>query len=234
MDVKIDVLTISKRTGWEETAIQSLKSQTNQNYNWVVVTTEQATFELLSGYATVVHAPPMLHATNLNASHNVGLRHCTSKYVMFYQDFIELQPDTIERFLSWVDDEGVDGFISSTPYNVDGGLDHRNTGSDYLRECDPKEWEINLALGPLKALKEVGGFEEELDTGWSWDNVNVAERAALLGYKFHIDEGIKPTLLYHKKEPDANPNIILNDKRHEEIMAAIRSGERPIKCDYLL
>jgi hypothetical protein len=37
---------------------------------------------------------------------------------------------------------------------------------------------------PLTALYAVGGFDEELDKWWSFDNYSVGKRADLLGYKF--------------------------------------------------
>lgn len=221
---QVDVLTVTKRTGWEETALQSLEKQTHQNINWLVVSQEEVE-------VPYIPAPKKKYMSTLNASHNEGLKRCTNDYVVFMQDFIELEPDTIEKLLKAAKE--TDGFVSTTPYNPNGNLDHRNTGTGGVRECEPKQWEINVAIAPMKALKDLGGFDEEYDKGWSWDNVNIADRAFLLGYKFYIDESIKPTLLYHPKEPDLHPELVLNHERHEETMRAIARGERPIKLEYL-
>jgi type VI protein secretion system component VasK len=83
----------------------------------------------------------------------------------------------------------------------------------------------------MPILRQLGGFEEELDNGWSWDNVNVAERAAMLGCSFIIDESNRPTLLPH--ELTSKLELELNQERHHRIMQEIKDGIRPIKNKYL-
>lgn len=223
----VTLLTVSKRTGWEEKARQSVASQTLQPDEWVIVTECYEDTKVLSDVATVIKAPPKTKFSNLNASLNEGMRHCKCKHVVFYQDFIDLEPDTIEKL---VEASSISGFIGTLTINDDGSLDGRYQRMDCLRPCEPGEWEANVAIAPLKVLYELGGFDEDYDNGWSWDNVNVAERAKMLGHRFYLDETIRPQLLYHKKEPAEN----LNGDRHATTMEKIRNGELPIKLDYLV
>ena len=224
----ISVLTVTKRSGWEELAKASLRAQTYRDFEWIVVAEDY--FMYVPG-ASTYQAPPQIRVSNLNRSLNEGLRHCNGKLVMFYQDFIELEPNTLQKLHNDYLETG--GFITTATINPDGKKDARYLGVDTLRPCIPEEWEANVALAPLDALKELGGFDESYDKGWSWDNVNLAERAALLGYKFFLDETIQPKLHFHEKEPDLNPSLIANGEYHAKVMREIQEGTRPLKVNYL-
>ena len=60
--------------------------------------------------------------------------------------------------------------------------------TDWRWGCDQfvpfYQWESDFASAPLQAFKDIGGYDEEFDKGWSWDNVNVAHRAKMAGYAF--------------------------------------------------
>jgi hypothetical protein len=209
------VLTVSKRTGWEEQATKQVYSQTFSPENWIIV-------------QEGVNAPEPIRASNLNRSLNHGLKQINSEYVVFYQDFIELQPDCFEKLLALADEKT---FVTTCTPNYDNSDDSRYLGIDGPRPCRPEEWEANVAIAPMKAMRELGGFCEEYDNGWSWDNVNVAERAAMLGYKFIIDESNRPRLLPH--EQTSKLEMKLNGDRHAKEMEAIRNGWKPLKYNYL-
>lgn len=235
MPPKVAVLTVSKRTGWEGIAIKSLDNQTRQDFKWVVVREDYERSCMGNPNELPVreiHAPEGKRVSNLNASLNEGLRHCLdADYVIFYQDFIELPDDCIERLVDIAEKTG--RFVTTATINHDGTMDGRYTRQDIVRPCEPAEWEANVAIAPMKAIIELGGFDEEYDCGWSWDNVNLAERARMLGYKFLIDESIKPQLLFHPKEPDVNPDLKPNGDFHAKVMQEIRDGKRPLRLDYL-
>lgn len=220
----VSVLTVTKRTGWEHIAQKSLESQTYKDFEWIVVSEEKLDIPY-------VPAPPKTRHSNLSASNNEGLRNCKGDYVMFYQDFIELEPDCIEKLVRVAEETG--GFVATACIDPDGNMDGRYTGVDTVRECIPAEWETNTALAPMKAIKELGGFDEEYDDGWAWDNVNLADRAAMLGYKFYLDETNKPKLHFHVKEPEADPSLIMNGNLHEMKMRLIQVGREPLKVPYL-
>ena len=228
----ISILTVTKRNGWLRTAIDSLISQTHRNFEWVIVyepTVEHQQLDQIKNHKWVP-APKKVSVSNLNRATNEGLRHCTGQYVLFYQDFIELQPDTIERLLA---NAKPNRFITTATRNPDGQFDARYTDGKSFRPIEPKEWECNVALAPMKGLRAIGGFDETYDDGWSWDNCSVAERAHLLDYGFFIDEGVQPQLLYHRKEPELRPDMPLNGEYHETVMRKIRHGELPVALPYL-
>lgn len=231
--MKVSILTVTKRNGWLPLAVKSLREQTYKRFEWVIVyepDVEVGTIEGIDNFKWA-SAPPKTRHSNLNASLNEGLRNCAGDYVVFYQDFIQLEADTVGKLLNHCVKTG--GFITTATINPDGQHDDRYTGVGGLRQCRPEQWETNVAIAPMEALKKLGGFYEELDNGWSWDNVNVAQRAEMLGYEFFIDESIQPQLMYHPKEPDLDPTLELNYMRNEMHISQIRAGKSPIKLNHL-
>lgn len=241
---EIAVLTVTKRTGWEQIAIESLDRQKEfsgkTRLKWIIVTEEpnpklEAFVELCRPSKItplVIQAPPKKpgYPSNLNASLNAGLRAIpkTIHRVLFYQDFIELEPGVIARLIKKSKELGQNAFITTATHE-NGKFDARYTGVNRLRAIEPKEWEANVALAPLGIVRQLGGFDEEYDKGWSWDNVNLAERAYLLGADFYIDETVKPNLHFHEKERSIPPN----GEFHEQRMREIRHQHRPIKLAYM-
>lgn len=217
------VLTVSKRTGWERGAVESIKRQIIQPKEWIVVTEELVNVE-----ATVLIAPVSSNPSNLNASLNYGLAQVTTDYVIFYQDFIDLPEDCFEKLLELATPNT---FVTTCTPNYDGSNDTRYLGVDQPRPCRPEEWETNVAIAPMQMLRDIGGFNEILDKGWSWDNVNVAQRAAMLGAQFIIDESNRPRLLPH--EQTSKLKMELNGELNDKLIQDIREGRSPLNIGYL-
>lgn len=224
------VLTVSKRTGWEELAYESVLKQMAIPDEWYIVHEKPIDMNVRSKrfWPTPLTAPVKTKLSNLNASLNEGLRHIDTDYVIFYQDFIKLQEDCFEKLLELATPKT---FVTTCTPNYDGSDDGRYTGVDLPRPCRPEEWEANVSIAPMSVLRQLGGFDEEYDWGWSWDNVNVAERAAMLGAKFICDESNRPTLYPH--EMSSHTTLPKNGERHERTMREIREGKRPLKLNYL-
>lgn len=217
------VLTVSKRTGWGSIAEASIKRQTIQPDEWIIVQ-EQIPCEISQAVPhRLVMAPEKTKLSNLNASLNAGLARVKTEYVIFYQDFIELPADCFEKLLALATPNT---FVTTCTPNADGSDDGRYTGTDLPRPCRPEEWEANVALAPMDMVRVLGGFWPELDWGWSWDNVDLACRAAMLGAKFILDESNRPKLLPHEREDHAN--LPLNGDRCSEHLRDIRLGLVPL------
>jgi hypothetical protein len=229
------VLTVSRRKGWALMAASSIAKQTTQPDGWIVV--HESVPDLLSEirFSTspaldklkFLAAPEHTRPSNLNASLNEGLRHIDTDYVIFYQDFIELPEDCFEKLLNLADEHT---FVTTCTPNYDGSNDGRYTGVDVPRPCRPNEWEANVAIAPMGVVRELGGFDEEYDNGWSWDNCNLAERAEILGAKFICDESNRPKLYPHDMSSHSLPP---NGDLHYETMKKIRRGEKPLRLGYL-
>lgn len=222
------VLTVSKRTGWEAGTEESIACQTIQPEEWLIVTEHyDHTINKLPD-ATIIKAPPHNTPSNLNKSLNAGLKAITTDYVIFVQDFIQLQEDCFEKLIELANERI---FVTTCTPNYDGSNDSRYIGVDCPRPCRPEEWETNVALAPMQLLRDIGGFDERLDDGWSWDNVNVAQRAAMLGARFIIDESNRPKLLPH--EQTSKLTMELNGELNERLIRELREGTAPLKLPYL-
>lgn len=246
----ISILTVTKRDGWQGPAVRSLqrnfmslgkKKGHPAFYEWVIVAEDTGTKNMkwLQEEAlvpipfTILQAPPKKEGnfSNLSSSNNAGLKMCVGEYVVFYQDFIELEPDCLEKLVALATPTT---FVTTLTRNPEGELeDGRYTWQDEVRTCWPEEWEENVGLAPMAILRELGGYDEEYDQGWAWNNCNVAERAEMLGCNFLLDETNRPQLLYHKKEPELNPDMPLNRELHLQRMKDIRDGKFPIRLNYL-
>lgn len=227
---KVSVLTVSRRIGWEKLALRCIREQTYKNIEWVVVTEMMYNSAYLQGENTIhLQAPEWKEGavSNLNGSLNEGLRYCSGDIIVFYQDYIVLDPQTIHKLVQLVDDKTFVTTVTKNP--PEKHEDPRYLGVDAVRPCIPEEWEANVAAAPTSAMYALGGFDEDYDFGWSWDNVNLAQRAQMLGYKFLLDETNRPQLLNHDKE-DLEPN----GEFHEKRMREIRAGKKPVKLDYLV
>lgn len=230
------VLTASRRSGWQIDALRSVCSQSVTVDDWVIVQEEtkdrRAATTTVKSPGPLVHwvkPPRMTRKSNLNASLNAGLKRIKTDYVIFYQDFIDLQPDCFEKLLALATP---DTYVTTATINADGKKDLRYLGLDCVRPCKPEEWEANVAIAPMAVIRELGGFDEEYDNGWSWDNVNLAERAEMLGCKFLLDETNNPQLLPHDKPSDELLQLP-NGEFHTQRMRDIREGKFPLRLDYL-
>lgn len=240
--MSFDVLTATKRLGWLPIAVKSLSIQTVKPTKWIIVTEDKD--ELMDEFRSsglgnplpwggisieVYQAPEQTQLSNLNASLNAGLRHIyMEKYVIFYQDFIELKEDCFEKLLELADKRT---FVTTCTPNYDGSDDSRYTGVDLPRSCRPEEWEANVSIAPMGVIRDLGGFDERLDNGWSWDNALLARKAAMLGAKFICDESNRPKLYPH--EMSSHETLPKNGDLCEQIIQAIRDGLEPINCGML-
>lgn len=236
--MSFSVLTVTRRQGWEEIARRSIEHQTVKPDNWIIVSETDPMKDLHVSelwkaskdefQITLLKSPDKKPGmkSNLNASLNEGLRNIHSDYVIFYQDFIDLQPDCFEQLIEFASPIT---FVTTIDRNPDGSMGPRYEGIDEDWPCQPEQWEANVSIAPMGILRELGGFDEEYDRGWSWDNVNIAERAALLDCDFILDE--KNIIQLH--EHDQSPIKQLNGDFHVQRMEQINNGDFPLRLDYI-
>lgn len=129
---------------------------------------------------------------DLNQAYNRMLRRAKGELIVSLQDYVLIRPDFLEK---WWDafQENPTSFMTAPVGKVDKTYSskpvwdwraYRNDETATIRPCEWNCWEIDNGAAPLKALKEIGGFDEALDGIWSGDNVNVGCRAQLAGYDF--------------------------------------------------
>lgn len=172
--MKISVITPTIRPEGLRVVQQSLERQTLQDFEWLVE----------------VGVPGRGH--DLNAAFNRMLRRAKGELAVFYQDYIKIMDQGLERFWSAYQDRprtfftAPVGKVNDLEYTDQAKWDWRafHPSKDVYEQCKWDGWEIDWACAPIAALKEIGGFDEELDQYWSCDNVNTGFRAELAGYEF--------------------------------------------------
>jgi hypothetical protein len=98
-------------------------------------------------------------------------------------------------------------------------------GSFY--ECNPSDWENNLSSLPRHLIYEIGGWDEEMDRYYAWDNVAVGLRLSQVGAKFFLDQ----TLESFSMQQTHNKDWIENGWNNHDFSNWLI--KRPIKLDYL-
>lgn len=213
---KISVITVSIRPKGLEITQKGLALQSFQDFEWL----------------QEISIPEKGH--DLNAAYNRALRRAKGTLVVSLQDYIKITPQYLEKF--WKAYEKDPKSLFTAPVGKVDNLEY--TGSpkwDWraFEDAKPKwmHWEIDSGAAPLAILKEIGGFDEELDGKWSCDNLSVGWRAHLAGYTFkNIFDN--PSIAYdhdafieHPFRKDFNPQF--NHYR----MRQVEMGD--LKIDYL-
>jgi hypothetical protein len=172
--MKISILTPSIRPEGLKVIQDCLKRQTLQDFEWLIE----------------IGIPGKGH--DLNAAFNRMLRRAKGELIVFYEDYTKILDDGLERFWKAYQ-EYPDTFFTAPLGKVDNwgskpqwdwrSWKQKESQTDYT-DCLPRCWEIDWGAAPKKSLFDVGGFDEELDKYWSGDNVSVAIRAEMKGYKF--------------------------------------------------
>jgi len=142
---------------------------------------------------------------DLNQAWNRMLRRAKGELVVFYEDYTKIDPEGLQRFWDAYTNSPKTFFTAAVGKSKN--LDFISPKWDwrYLKygEIGYDHCEMDWGAAPLAALKEIGGFDEELDNFWSMDNVSVCKRADMLGYSFmNIDN---PAVAYDHDEHMPHP-----------------------------
>lgn len=206
--------------------------------------------------------------TGLAQAENQALNNASGELCVMLQDYIWIAPDTLERFWFHYQNTGGKALITGVgdiygkpgkeevvdnqglltvfkepftgkPEQVTWRDPRKRNDQGTFYECWPNDIEFNFCMVPYKVFEDLGGLDEEYDmVGHAWDNVNVAQRADMLGYKCYIDQTIECRGLDHDYFWP-NPVKIQQDKYpigqfHMKRMEDIRSSRFPLTLDYLI
>lgn len=210
MAYKISVLTPSIRPEGLKIVQECLARQTFQDFEWLVE----------------LGIPEK--GCDLNAAFNRMLRRAKGELCVFYQDWIRIPDEGLQRF--W------EGFTKTktpmfTTAPVGQTLDWEHVEWDWRKHPESTmnwhSWEIDWASAPLSALKAIGGFDEELDANtWSGDNVNVGLRADMAGYQFAVMKDNSAVHLSHNKITPhpflPKQDFSFNNQRLDEIRRGLK------------
>lgn len=169
---------------------------------------------------------------DLNASFNRMLRKAKGELIVFMEDYTRATTNGLIKFWEAYKREPETFWTAPLGKTLDWvKIDWDWRAHNDITEIKSCDWEIDWACAPKKALFEVGGFDEELDRYWSGDNVNVAFRAQLKGYKFKLLFDNPAVAFDHDKTIDHPFRKNFNPKFNFDRLRKVEMGE--LKIDYL-
>ena len=164
---------------------------------------------------------------DLNAAFNRMLKRAKGELIVFMEDYTKATTNGLIKF--WEAYQKEPNVFWTAPLGKTEDWEHINwdwRGYSDATDTNYSCWEIDWGAAPLKALKEIGGFDEELDKFWSGDNVNVGYRAYLAGYKFKNLFDNPAIALDHDKIMEhpfrKNFNPEFNTKRMDEFKSGLK------------
>ncbi len=120
---------------------------------------------------------------------NECLKKAKGELVVFLEDYTKIQSDGLERFWKLYQQDSQVGWTSplgKTSDWQDATWDWRKErmNGSYIAW---NEFEIDWGCIPLRAIMDVGGFDEDYDSGFSWENVDLGYRLFKAGWGFRVD-----------------------------------------------
>lgn len=209
---KVSVLSPSIRPEFLHLTQECLEQQTFTDFEWLVeVGMRNRGFML---------------PTDLNKM----LKRAKGERIVMLQDCIQILPNALEKIAALPNEMYTFpvGKVLKTGDNPKWDWRVGITG-----EIPAHSWEADFACGPAQAFFDVGGYDEDFNNGWSWDNVEIGWRIAATGRKMYCEPSIRGIALDHdalRENPFRNklPN---NDKKAEETRRKASRGE--YKLNYL-
>lgn len=156
--------------------------------------------------------------SDLNQALNRMVKRAKGELLVFYQDYIGIRPDGLERF--WNEYEKDKTSFLTASVNDDWRLHNVNKPLEFT------QWEIDWGACSREALVKIGGFDETLDQYWGFDNVNVGLRATMAGHRIMTIHN--PAIGYKHEEAPMKKNR--NEEYHNYRLQQIRQG---LKVDFL-
>jgi glycosyltransferase involved in cell wall biosynthesis len=153
----------------------------------------------------------------LNRAMNSAIKKSKGELLVRIDDGIWFPPDTLEKFafhfknnpqacVSGVGDQYDQLDDNGKPCHV-VWLDPRkraDMGSLYI--SNPDDWEGNLCSFGRHLIYEIGGWDEEMDRYYAWDNVAVALRLKQVGAEFFLDQTLESFSISQTHNKDWNEN----------------------------
>lgn len=214
--MKISVITPTIRPQFLEITAKSLERQSFQDFEWLVE----------------INFPS--HGFSLSKDFNKLLWRANGEIIVILQDCINVPNTDALKNIAALD-------FDKKAYTFPVGKiakqgDQEGINWDWRKfretaigksEITANQWEIDFGAASRQMFLDIGGFDEEYDQGWSWENVDAGWRAEAAGYRFICSQAADGVAIDHDKlmeHPFRNkrPN---NDKRANETMEKARRGD---------
>lgn len=183
-NIEISVITPSIRPEGLEVVRRTLNGQSFRNFEWIPK-------------LSVVKEIP-----DLCRSCNDALRVSKGKIIVFLQDYISLlSSDALRKIYDLHQKYGKTAFT----YPVGKTIDWKTVDWEWRKHMsidtvlEYHHWEIDFGSIERSAIFEVGGFDEDYDSGFGWENVDLAYRLNKLGLNFRCDSDILSVAFDHDR-----------------------------------
>jgi len=248
--MKISCVTPSVRPELIGIVKKCLARQTFRDFEWIIVTNDvdkmtEAVGEANNMDVTILEEPPKREGDfySLNKSYNHGIRHSQGELFVSIQDGVWFEPDLLQKFWDHYHDmpkvcvtaigHQYDQVKNGKPENLIWHDPRAGTQKEVFYEIWPKDMEFCVASVPMKALYEVGGFDETYDKYAALSEKDLCVRLDRRDYHFFIDNGIEYRAIHHERlskdwDDHYNKGFVYFQNRLKEI-----SAEKGIKLNYL-
>lgn len=162
---------------------------------------------------------------DFNQAMNRMLKRAKGELIVSLQDYIMIPPDAIEKLWDFYV-ENPNTFVTCP---VGKTMDYKDITYDWREHrkgtCEWQEWEIDFGSASLKALKDIGGFDESLDEYWGFDNCIVGKKAQIKGYTFACLPENKSIAYDHNKNTKHPFLHLRNEMFYNNKLREIESGD---------
>ena len=180
---RITVITPSIRPEGLDVVRRTLEGQTFKDFQWI------------PKLSVPGEVPDLCHAFN------EALRDSKGELIVFLQDFIKIGIDGLD--LMWKAYQRHPNAAFTAP--VGQTMDWENVEWDWRPSTEENvllpyhQWEIDWGSCPKNVILQVGGFDEDYDSGFGWENVDLAYRLSKIGVEFRCDPGNPAVAFQHDR-----------------------------------
>lgn len=212
----ISVITVSNRGESGLKIIEkALNRQTFTDFEWIVGSPEDPTF-LTTPY-TWVKDPKKNDGDYwvVYKAYNNCLKEAKGELIVSIQDNAFFDPDGLEKFWYHYQKDsrsivsGVGNKYTDDSFTVITWKDPRErTDQGTFYKCFHNDIEWNYCAIPLKAILDVGGFDEEMDKYSSLCGLDVLDRLNIQGgWEYYLDQTNKSYSLEHPRYANWEENL---------------------------
>lgn len=186
---KISVITPSIRPAGIAVTFESLREQTFRDFEW------------LPRLSLPGEKP------DLCKQMNAAIRESRGELIVFLQDWIRISPDGLKRAWEKYQEDPTACWTMPVGKVLDEMTDEsvKWDWRPYWKHRDEipfDHWEIDWGMMPGKALEAAilidnTWFDEQYDSGFGWENVDMAYRMMRKGWKFRVDPDNKAVAFDH-------------------------------------
>lgn len=230
----LSVITATNRPERLQITKDCLDTQTFQDFEWIVVCPEKTSF------GKWVADPPKKEGDvyALNKAMNAGIKASQGDLLIRIDDSIWFSADALAKFyahyqfnpqacVSGVGDQYDQLDENGKPCHKVWIDPRKRSDLGTFYETNPEDWEANYASFPRSLIYEIGGWDEDMDQYYSWDNVAVAYRLSQVGARFYLDQTNESFSFQHGRPKDWSDKDWIHHDFHNYV------NQRGLKLDYL-